>query len=437
MPTKQMATPEKKHYDVGIMGFWFGANYGSILTYYALNRTLESLGKTSLMIEKPISANDWEVVSKTNSRIFAQSHYNISEFKPFDKLNELNDICDTFILGSDQVFNPGCYQGFKNALFFDFVNNDKRKIAYGASFGHSRIQFPFFERAKVRYFLSKFVGVSVRESSGLDTLKDLHIKGKHVLDPIFICPMKYYDNLLSEAGNISENNYVLNYILDPTEAKRDLIKYVSSKLGKGFVNILDGVPHKYENNKNLLNLENTKPQMLLPDFVSYYKNSDFVITDSFHGTCIAILFKKPFIAIANRLRGITRFESLLNLLNLKDRLVYKAEDAIDNEELLKPIDYDKVYEILEKEKAESLQWLQTALTKEPDNRSHGLCNNTLEKLFRLSVNDKYIHIFKYCEYWYYKLATVFMSGDKEKKYKSIRNRLHDWVRNYRKRKKNK
>ena len=39
-------------------------------------------------------------------------------------------------------------------------------------------------------------------------------------------------------------------------------------------------------------LENIKNQMRPNDFVAYYKNADFIITDSFHGTCFAILFKK-------------------------------------------------------------------------------------------------------------------------------------------------
>ena len=44
---------EQKHYDVGILGVWFGCNYGSIATYYALEKTIESFGKTVLMVHRP------------------------------------------------------------------------------------------------------------------------------------------------------------------------------------------------------------------------------------------------------------------------------------------------------------------------------------------------------------------------------------------------
>jgi len=40
-------------YDIGLFGLWNQCNYGSIITYYALNRTLESIGKTVLMIDRP------------------------------------------------------------------------------------------------------------------------------------------------------------------------------------------------------------------------------------------------------------------------------------------------------------------------------------------------------------------------------------------------
>ena len=32
----------KDHYDVGILGVWYGCNYGSIATYYALRIPLKN-----------------------------------------------------------------------------------------------------------------------------------------------------------------------------------------------------------------------------------------------------------------------------------------------------------------------------------------------------------------------------------------------------------
>ena len=38
----------KKKYDVGILGVWFGCNYGSIATYYSLYYAIKNMGKIIL-----------------------------------------------------------------------------------------------------------------------------------------------------------------------------------------------------------------------------------------------------------------------------------------------------------------------------------------------------------------------------------------------------
>ena len=35
---------------------------------------------------------------------------------------EFNQLCDTFVLGSDQVFNPGIYNYLKNFYLLNFVD---------------------------------------------------------------------------------------------------------------------------------------------------------------------------------------------------------------------------------------------------------------------------------------------------------------------------
>ena len=44
----------KKKYDVGILGVWFGCNYGSIATYYSLYYAIKNMGKSVLMISQTI-----------------------------------------------------------------------------------------------------------------------------------------------------------------------------------------------------------------------------------------------------------------------------------------------------------------------------------------------------------------------------------------------
>ena len=42
-----------ENYDVGILGVWYGCNYGSIATYYSLYCAVRDMGKSVLMVHRP------------------------------------------------------------------------------------------------------------------------------------------------------------------------------------------------------------------------------------------------------------------------------------------------------------------------------------------------------------------------------------------------
>lgn len=117
----------KEHYDVGIFGVWSGCNYGSIATYYALNQIVSSMGKTVLMIDKPILTDDDVELKETHSRRFAREHYNISKQYKLNQMQALNGLCDAFLIGSDQVWNYGISKNFGKAFYLDFADDEKKK----------------------------------------------------------------------------------------------------------------------------------------------------------------------------------------------------------------------------------------------------------------------------------------------------------------------
>ena len=93
-------------------------------------------------------------------------------------------------------------------------------------------------------------------------------------------------------------------------------------------------------------------------------NSSFILTDSFHATALAILFRKQFIAVYGRMdesTGTGRMSSLLSVLGLQDRLFKTTEDAINAGAPKKPIDYDAVDVKLSAFRKECLEWLKNAL----------------------------------------------------------------------------
>ncbi len=148
-----------EHYDVGVFGVWSGCNYGSIATYYALNRILTSMGKTVLMIDKPILMEDDVEIKENHSRRFGREHYNISRRYRLNEMYRLNQVCDTFLIGSDQVWNYGISKNFGKAFYLDFAGADKKKIAYAISFGHEIDFAPPDEREVIADYMRYFDGI--------------------------------------------------------------------------------------------------------------------------------------------------------------------------------------------------------------------------------------------------------------------------------------
>lgn len=359
----------KRKFDVAILGMWYGANYGSVATYYALHEIVRSFGLSVIMIDKWKIDNDPEANPNLHSRIFASKHYEVSRHYPLRELRTLNNHVDTFILGSDQVWNRGVnkYSGFAN--YFDFVDESKKKLSYAASFGHDKDFCNARDRETVRQYLERFDGISVREASGVKICKDtFNVDAIQVLDPVFAADRKIFDDLIDETelskSYSQDKRFFTAYILDPTPEKKEAIQYIAEKTGLEPKIILDGRPTNVSNeeNKSIMDMDDNIVSVSgVEEWLFYFKYSDYVITDSCHGMSFAIVYNKPFVAIGNRARGVARFESLVDLMMVHDRYVTDAADIVGNEKFIKPIDYSKINAILTKQREISLAWLKEKL----------------------------------------------------------------------------
>lgn len=358
----------KKHYDVCIAGFWYGANYGSLLNGYAEYCLLKEFGKEVLMLQKPNASLDDQEIVKGHNVKFVKKYYDEEDISPalsYDRLTELNDICDCFCAGSDQIWNHTL--SFHENLYLPFVRDDKKLISFATSFGHKVDKVPLDRRDTVRKYLKRYSAISVREQFDVDILKDNYgINGTLVFEPVFCIDKKYYLQLIENSKFNETEPYLLTYILDPTPEKREAILYYQNKLGIKVVNILNGVQWAWNRNKELLNLPNTIPDVEAEDFLKAFMNASYVITDSFHGSAFSIIFNKPFLAIGNYGRGYERFIDLLGRLKLMDRLVTDPKNIPHDEKYLKAVDYTVTNQIIEQEAKRTVEWFKIAVNTPKD-----------------------------------------------------------------------
>ena len=119
---------EMKIKDICIVGPWYGRNYGSMLTYYALHEVIKNMGYSVLMVNDPLESGNIINNNNLHPKNMIGYLYDISQHKNLKNLNELNDECKCFLTGSDQLWNVYLSRPLKQFYFLDFVDDKKKKI---------------------------------------------------------------------------------------------------------------------------------------------------------------------------------------------------------------------------------------------------------------------------------------------------------------------
>ena len=243
------------------------------------------------------------------------------------------------IVGSDQVWRPRYSYGLRN-YFLDFTEGkDVKRLAYAASFGTDEWEFSPKDTRECSRLVQMFDAISVREDSGVILCKDyLGVNSVHLLDPTMLLDKEDYLKIVRQEQEKKHKGKIMVYILDASSEKQQIVQYVSSRLGLQPFSVMPECKFIDVGSKGL-------EKCIFPSVTEWLKgfeDADFIVTDSFHGMVFSIIFNKPFVAIANKSRGLSRFTSLLKMFNMESRLVFTYNrDDIDRLIDL-PIDYTVV-----------------------------------------------------------------------------------------------
>lgn len=369
-PFDQLVEDSLEHkYDVGIVGLWYGINYGSILTYYALYELMRQLGYDAVMLPKPpqlwdASFNDLNSIAQK----FTLSHCNVfNSMKYPEEIYRMNDRCDSFVVGSDVVWNYEIVGKDVDQFFFlNWVEKGHKKIAFASSFGNT-LTAPEIYSEKSKYYLQSFDKISIREKTGIDVIKELTSRTDivQVLDPVFLCEKDRFDKCTEKIINSDVSNFVFAYLLN--RFNKDLKNKVLEEICKTKMYQLRicGNPHNLKAFKEAYG-PNVLPELTVEEWIWHIKKCSVFVGDSYHGLCFSLIYHKPFLIIYDvnsSENSRQRFESLLDLCGLSDRMLERSEMTVENymKILDSPIDWNMVDQNLEMWRKKSIQWLVTAL----------------------------------------------------------------------------
>ena len=258
-------------------------------------------------------------------------------------INNLPD-ADVFICGSDQIWNSFFQNGKDLAFYLNFVPDEKKKIAYAASFAIDRLE----EAVKplVRENVSRLDVIGVRETSGVKILNELGIaKAVQVLDPVFLLEKEHWK---SEFIHMIDEKYVFVYDFDSNPIVKKIALELKKQKGFKIYTINQNIDYADKN----YYLEGPEK------FLSLLYSSQFNVTNSFHALAFSIIFEKQFVVVNRSEKINTRMRDLLNLFKLNVRLVHSEEKFQE----LSSVEYSDIGEIKKELIKNAKQFLMNALS---------------------------------------------------------------------------
>jgi Polysaccharide pyruvyl transferase. len=157
-----------------------------------------------------------------------------------------------------------------------------------------------------------------------------------------------------------KRRYVLIYFHKKAQKyESEIIHYLAQKLDLEIISI--GI--SYGTNVEIANKKILHAEPV--EWLSWFKNADFIFTDSYHGMIFSVIFQKQFwvvsrkdknIKINDLLVDIKLEERILNINNLGDGESPEQLDA-----LLEPVDYSQSFQILNQKLEQSTQFLSSLL----------------------------------------------------------------------------
>lgn len=340
---------ERATYDGAIVTLPGNYNYGNLVQKYALQKFLLDHGVKVRIIDM-IRIND-----DSSSEIYGelQRFFNESlDTVPFEQVKHVT--YRNYIIGSDQIWR-NWYDWVQHLLynnFIDFIPLKKtNKISYAASFGVDSLEEAGYSKdvvKNVRPLLEDFSALSVREESAIGLVRELvgkpDLDVELVLDPTLLLTREDYSMIIDASTYRTQDvPKCLAYVLDESGDKGRMIASIAQD---------------FDDNYKIIAPKDGYPYESVESWLKGFRDAEFIITDSFHGTVFSIINNKPFIVIANKKRGLSRMENLLEITGIsRDRLVFEEELSSFNKDKVSEIDWSQVNKNLELMRADSGDWL--------------------------------------------------------------------------------
>ena len=332
---------------IGILTFHAARNYGAVLQCRCLYEVLKGLGHDVSVIDyrpdyltAPYKLWKKSYLRHPGSMLKAGIHMAAAlrrdvGFSGFEKEMHLSPMegerFDAIFYGSDQIWNRNITQG-PDPVFFAAspLAEGARNISYAASDGG--ISPSEEEQKTVRGYLHNFYRIGVREYQMQERMDSVGIPAAVNLDPVLLAGRSITDKICSASPE--KGRYILTYEAVDQPDVLSNARRIASEKGLRVVSIAR-TPYSAGSKR-----------FTPKEFIALFKSAESIVTTSFHGVALSILYHKDFRFVPS---GGSSDERILSLL-----------DALGIEAGAAP-DYGKVDGKLEGLRKESMNYIEEAL----------------------------------------------------------------------------
>ena len=254
---------------------------------------------------------------------------------------------DFYIAGSDQIWNPVVTnQNVDPAYFLTFGPDSVKRIGYAICEQLSDEQI-----AKMQMHIEKFRSLSFREKRSADRFLQHHKHACHVADPTFLLEADAYASFEKPVESLPAR-YILFYGLPTTKKQNGMMETLKQVYRETGLPIVDMNP----GNHRIHFAEHIDRVVDPGEFLYLIKNTDVIVTNSFHATVFSVIYEKEFVVSLPDLKK-ERLIDMLQVLDLQDRIHNDDADSVN----LSKIDYAKVTPQVDKLREKARQYLKKSL----------------------------------------------------------------------------
>lgn len=356
----------------GILTFHKAHNYGALLQAYALSYTIKKYCEDVFFVdyENEILTKGYSLypVFNKNSPVNyvkewihfildfkrKQKRYNVfSNFidnyiSPFEISK--NSSFDVVFLGSDQIWNASYTNGVDPNYYGQGEGLTANKlVSYAASMG--KLSLNGKDEEEFISLVKRINLIGVREKYLKDYIEDKSGRECVVnLDPTLLLDRQEWESLSNKSNN--DERYLLVYEMHPHSEMSHVASRIADSLNLKIKVLASRTNYKISKDA----ITDADPR----DFLMYFSNASFILTTSFHGTVFSIINEIPFYTLCFDSEVDLRSSSLLELVNLKNRMISGIK-SIDSYNESLDVNFDEASKILQEHRQDSIDFITQAL----------------------------------------------------------------------------